>query len=89
MNNLKPFEPGQSGNPKGRPKGSRNKLSEDFLKALHDDFMIHGVAAIENMREEKPSEYVRVIASLVPKDFNLSMNAVSYTHLTLPTILLV
>ena len=25
------FRPGQSGNPKGRPKGSRNKLGEDFL----------------------------------------------------------
>jgi len=23
--NLKPFKPGQSGNPKGRPKGSRNR----------------------------------------------------------------
>ena len=22
------FQPGQSGNPKGRPKGSRNKLAE-------------------------------------------------------------
>jgi len=28
---LTQFKPGQSGNPKGRPQGSRNKLSENFF----------------------------------------------------------
>ena len=28
---LIPWKPGQSGNPKGRPQGSRNKLTEDFF----------------------------------------------------------
>jgi hypothetical protein len=36
--NGRPFEPGQSGNPAGRPKGARNKLSEVFLQALAEDF---------------------------------------------------
>jgi hypothetical protein len=30
----RPFLPGQSGNPRGRPKGSRHKLSEAFLADL-------------------------------------------------------
>ncbi len=67
---LKPyqFKPGQSGNPKGREKGSRNKLSEAFLYALYKDFVKHGVRAIEAMRIESPGEYVRVIAGTLPKD---------------------
>jgi len=44
------WRPGQSGNPKGRPIGSRNKLNEKFILALHDDFAKHGPAVIDDMR---------------------------------------
>ena len=30
------WQPGQSGNPAGKPKGARNKLGEAFIEALHD-----------------------------------------------------
>ena len=56
----------QPGNP-GRPKGARNKLGEEFIQALYDDFKTGGVEAIQKMRAEKPNEYVKVIASLLPK----------------------
>lgn len=70
------FKAGQpSANPKGRPKGSRNALGEDFLKALHEDFQTHGVAAIQSMRAEKPAEYVKVIASILPKELNVKIDA--------------
>lgn len=64
------FKPG---NP-GRPKGARNKLGEAFIEALHDDFQQHGVAAIQIVRAEKPDQYLKVIASLLPKDVNLNVN---------------
>ena len=58
----------------GRPKGSRNKLAEAFTQALHDDFMEHGEVVIATVRAEKPDQYLKVIASLVPKDVNLNVN---------------
>jgi hypothetical protein len=63
-----PWQPGQSGNPAGRPKGSRAKLAEDFCKALMEDFAKDGATAIVTMRTEKPNEYARMIASLLPKE---------------------
>jgi hypothetical protein len=68
------FKPGKSGNPNGRPKGSRNALGEAFLEAMHDDFVQHGVAAIVKVRDEKPDQYLKVIASILPKDLNVNIN---------------
>ena len=45
------WRPGESGNPAGRPRGSRNKLAEDFVAALYDDFRDHGAAAIAVCRD--------------------------------------
>lgn len=58
------------GNP-GKPKGSRHALGEAFVKALHDDFQEHGISTIEAVRRDKPDAYVKVIASLLPKEFKI------------------
>lgn len=68
------FKPGQSGNPRGRPAGARNKLGEEFITALSEDFQAHGKAAIQKVRDEKPDQYLKVIASIVPKDLNVNVN---------------
>ena len=64
---LTRFKPG---NP-GKPKGCRHKLGEAFISALHEDFQEHGVRVIETVRSEKPDQYLKVVASLLPKQFEL------------------
>ena len=68
------FQPGQSGNPKGRPVGSKNKLGENFLHALADNFEKHGKEAIERVCKDSPGEYLRIIAGLMPKELLLEIN---------------
>ena len=69
--NLRPaWEKGQSGNPKGRPKGSRNKLVNNFIKALHEDFKKNGAEAIERVRQDKPEAYLVAVGKLVPKEMD-------------------
>lgn len=68
------FKPGESGNPNGRPVGSKHKLSDEFVQALCADFALHGVAAIDALREKSPGEYLRVIASILPKDIYIEQD---------------
>ncbi len=71
----KPFQPGASGNPAGRPKGAKDKLRCDFIKALTDDFAAHGVEAVTIVRQEQPAQYLKVIAAVLPKEIELRTNA--------------
>jgi hypothetical protein len=46
----------------------RNKLGEKFLRAVLEDFEKGGVEAIEHVRVNDPSTYVRVLATILPKE---------------------
>ena len=51
-----------------------------ILQALAEDFENHGAEVIERVRIEKPETYLKVIASLLPKDLNLNVS--KYDDLT-------
>jgi hypothetical protein len=65
------WQPGQSGNPVGRVRGSRNKLSEEVICALLRDFREHGQKAIAKVRRTQPAAYLKICALLVPKEMKL------------------
>lgn len=58
----------------GRPKGARNKLGEAFLADMLADWEVHGIATIQEVRETKPDQYLKVVASILPKELNIKVN---------------
>ena len=43
-------------------------LDEAFVKALEADFIAHGAKAIAALRDDKPTDYVKIVAALRAKD---------------------
>src|SRR5215831_6737336 len=64
----------EKGRPKtgGRISGTRNKFSKKFDDALLKDFEEHGEAAIRIARIERPTEYLKLIASRFPIEFQFT-----------------
>jgi hypothetical protein len=58
----------------GRPKGARSKLGEAFIEDMLADWEANGTAAIVQVRSEKPEAYLKVVASILPKDLNVNFN---------------
>src|SRR5262252_3086543 len=56
----------------GRMTGTRNKFSKKFDDALLRDFEEHGEAAIKIARIERPTEYLKLIASRFPIEFQFT-----------------
>ena len=62
------WKPGQSGNPAGRSKGSRNKLKDAFLRDLAEAWEKNGRAVIEQVIKNDPAAFIRVVAGLLPRE---------------------
>jgi hypothetical protein len=61
-----------AGQKQGRPRESRDRLSRAFLYELAADFEANGKVAIVTVRETDPAAYLRVVASLQPKELEIT-----------------
>lgn len=52
----------------GRPLGSRNKLTEQFVADVYADWREHGVKALQDVRAKNPTDYLRVVAGVITRD---------------------
>lgn len=68
------FKKGEVHNPKGRPKGSKNKLTERFWSDVLKDWEQHGAFALSDCRESDPVAYCKIVASILPKNIELDVN---------------
>lgn len=69
------FKPGQSGNPSGRRKGTRNQFSQNFIQAYSDDFDKNGPETIKRVRQTDPVAYLRIGAGVIPKEYDVKVTS--------------
>ena len=66
------WKPGQSGNPKGRPKGAR-EVKTAMLSSFYD-FEYKGEIgkqAFLKWGKDNPSQFYKIISSILPKDLDV------------------
>lgn len=62
----------------GRPKGStRYELGQDFVRNLHEAWKLKGKEVIDTVIADRPHEFLKVIAGILPKDINIKVDAMS------------
>jgi hypothetical protein len=59
----------------GRPKGSRNKLTTEFLDDLYAKWQQHGPDVLERVIRDDPAAFMRTVAQILPKEIDASVNA--------------
>ena len=79
MSQFKPGDPRTKTG--GRRKGSRDRIETKMLEAIARDFEEHGDEAIKICRLERPNEYLKLVASLLPREVEAKIDGnVEVTH---------
>lgn len=68
------FKKGQSGNPKGKPVGSKNRSTTEVKNAFIEVFHKRGgVNALLKFSNENPVEFYKILGKMVPKEMDLKV----------------
>jgi hypothetical protein len=67
------YKPGESGNPTGRPRGTRNAFSAIFVGDLTASWAKHGPEVLQKVAKSDPARFLGVCASVLPKDVALTI----------------
>ena len=50
---------------------ARRRLNEDFLAALHSEFLENGARILRRAGEENPATFLKVLAQLMPRELQV------------------
>jgi hypothetical protein len=73
----KPFKPGVSGNPAGRPPGSKNKFAEQFWTDFYAAWQELGPEALRECAINHPKDFCKIAAMLMPKELKSDVQVLS------------
>src|SRR5262245_59482937 len=88
-----PFTPDPVETPVPKAKETRARVTAKFLADLAEDYAQHGAGAIRILRIERPAEYVKTIAALLPRNEieglseGITINIVKFGENTIQTVL--
>ena len=58
------------------PSAARGALGQRFVHAVMADFERYGPSQIRRLRRRRPTEYLRLVAALLPKEYRIKEVAV-------------
>src|SRR5262249_41853264 len=75
LKNLKPWHPGQSGNPTGTGAGrpARARLTEAFVSDMAASWSQHGPKVLSDLARTQPAAFAGLCAKLIPQDVALTI----------------